>query len=148
MSGCAAESKWAVREDSRIKRHECDRITPMEDLRLIGYWRSEKHPEYPDPHDLVDETWNADERHQLWFYLATGTMLRPQMGKSNCRICGAQNGAVEYTDGTYIWPEGLGHYIYDHAVRLPADVILHATTRLAELEARAVSVDWWLTHHG
>lgn len=24
------------------------------------------------------------------------------------------NGAVEYTDGTYVWPEGLAHYIYDH----------------------------------
>ncbi len=119
----------------------------MDDLRLIGYWRNEEHPEYPDPHDLVDEKWEGRERHQLWAYLSTGTMLNAYMGMSTCRICGCQNGALEYTDGTYLWPEGLGHYIFDHAVRLPPEVIDHAIARLSDLEARAVSVDWWLQSH-
>ncbi|MBF0688573.1 MAG: hypothetical protein IR158_12520 [Cellulomonas sp.] len=74
-------------------------------------------------------------------------MLRPQMGKSPCRICGVENGAVEYTDGTYIWPEGLEHDVHDHAVRLPQEVIDHAVDRLGRLEARSVSIDWWLQQH-
>lgn len=54
------------------------------------------------------------------------------------------NGAVEYTDGTYVWPEGLAHYIYDHGVRLPEDLIRHAQDRLNSLKASAVAPDWWV----
>jgi hypothetical protein len=40
-----------------------DETVPVKERRLIGYWRNEKHPEYPDPTDLVDESWDAEERH-------------------------------------------------------------------------------------
>ena len=66
------------------------------------------------------------------------------MGYSPCRICGVDNGAAEYTDGTYVWPEGLAHYIYDHAVRLPEDLVRHAKDRLDTLEDSGVASDWWV----
>jgi len=116
----------------------------MEDRRPIGYWRNERHPEFPEPQSLVDATWDDDERHMVWAYLSSGTMVVSGMGMSPCRICGEDNGAVEYTDGVYQWPEGLAHYVSEHAVRLPGEVVAHAVQRLDSLEATSASLDWWL----
>jgi hypothetical protein len=118
----------------------------MTPLSLIGDWRAEgdSTADFPDPHDWVDTEWDEDERHATWFYFATGTLLRTFMGYSPCRFCGMNNGAVEYTDGTYVWPEGLAHYIYDHAVRLPEELVRHARERLDTLEGREVARDWWV----
>ncbi len=118
----------------------------MTALALIGYWRTlgDSASPYPDPNDWVDDDWDEGERHATWFYFASGTLFRTFMGYSSCRICGENNGAVEYTDGTYVWPEGLGHYILDHAVRLPRELIVHAHRRLDAAEGRDVASDWWV----
>lgn len=118
----------------------------MNSLSLVGYWRAERdsHSEYPDPRDWIDPDWDADERDATWFYFANGTLYRTAMGYSPCRICGKNNGAVEYTDGTYVWPEGLAHYLYDHAVRLPEQLVDHARARLAAIESQSLVPDWWI----
>jgi len=36
-----------------------------------------------------------------------------------CRFCGREIGFRELTDGRWVWPEGLGHYVEAHDVRLP-----------------------------
>lgn len=114
-------------------------------LRLIGYWRPEHDAssELPDPRDWIDPDWDPEQRDATWFYFAAGTLYRTYMGYSPCRICGEDNGALEYTDGTYVWPEGLAHYIYDHEVRLPDEVVKHARTRLDEFESRKLESGWW-----
>jgi hypothetical protein len=66
------------------------------------------------------------------------------MGQSSCRFCGADNGALEYSDGVYQWPEGLAHYVSDHSVRLPGEFVAHAVERLDSLESSSPSLDWWL----
>jgi hypothetical protein len=113
-------------------------------LRLIGYWRNGDHPEYPDPHDFVDDGWDERDRFAVGMYLRRGTFLRGFMGLSPCRLCGEHNGSSEYTDGVLVWPEGLCHYIEDHAVRLPEAVERYVLDRVDRLEATAVSVDWWV----
>ncbi len=82
-------------------------------LRLIGYWRDDQHPEYPDPHDMVDTSWDGDDRVDVVGYLKSGTHLRRFMGLSPCRFCGRHNGASEYTDGVLVWSEALSHYVED-----------------------------------
>ena len=116
----------------------------MQVRRLIGYWRNEQHPGFPDPRSLVDSTWDEEERDAVWAYLCSGTIAVAFMGKSPCRLCGEDNGAVEYTDGVYQWPEGLAHYVSEHSVRLPGDVVQHAVERLDSLEATRPSLEWWL----
>jgi hypothetical protein len=121
-------------------------MVTMTSLSLIGYWRTEGDwaSDYPDPREWVDPEWDEDERHATWFYFASGTLFRTFMGFSLRRICGQNNGAVEYTDGTYVWPEGLAHYIYDHAVRLPDELVAHARRRLGAVEGREVVSEWWV----
>lgn len=117
----------------------------MEQLVRIGYWRSDHSPDWPDVTAFVDPGWDEEERHATWMYFSRGTIARTYMGYSPCRLCGRQNGSLEYTDGKYIWPEGVAHYIDDHAVRLPAEVVAHAVARLEEIEQAAVDDRWWRT---
>lgn len=90
-------------------------------LRLIGYWQEKSDDGWPDPHALVDHGWDECERDRVAFYLQWQRGLGPwaASGPSKCRLCGQLNGAAEFTDGVYLWPEGLAHYVRDHAVRLP-----------------------------
>lgn len=39
-------------------------------------------------------------------------------------------GHRDLTDGVYVWPEGLAHYVKAHAVRLPDDFLAHVRTQL------------------
>jgi hypothetical protein len=39
-------------------------------------------------------------------------------GCSTCRICGEDNGCLEYAYDKFIWPEGYIHYIKDHHVEI------------------------------
>jgi hypothetical protein len=111
-------------------------------VRLIGYWKSDVGDAWPDPRDLVDETWDAREREQVASYLEEGVVAAVMGGPSPCRLCGQPNGAAELTDGVYLWPRGLAHYVRDHSVRLPDEVVAHVKDRLQDLNE--VDRDWWL----
>lgn len=91
----------------------------------------------------MDEAWDEHEREDVALYLGWGTVVRSYLGWSECRVCGQQNGSLELTDGTYIWPEGLRHYVDVHGVRLPDEVVAHIRRRVDELEAAPVDDDWW-----
>ena len=114
-------------------------------LIRIGYWRADHAPEWPDVADFVDHSWDEDERWTVRAYLTGGTAVRHYMGFSACRICGKKNGTSEFTDGTFIWPEGLAHYVGEHGVRLPARFVDHATAAIERLEAEPVDTSWWLS---
>lgn len=78
-------------------------------------------------------------------YLDGGQMSRRFMGASRCRICCAPNGGGdERTDGVYIWPSGLAHYVEEHGVRLPHEFVAHALRRSEELDMPTVDRTWWL----
>jgi len=113
------------------------------ELILIGYWRSENSPEWPDPHDFVDSSWDETERHLTVNLLRAGTIARTYRGWSYCRFCAAQNGDNEFTDGTYLWPGGLAHYVESHGVRLPEAFVRHAIGTIDRLESAPVDRDWW-----
>jgi hypothetical protein len=113
-------------------------------LRVIGHWRNDEHPELPDPVDLVDADWDRREKSHVYWYVSGGTHGRAYMGYSTCRICGVQNGAGELSDGTYVWPEGLAHYLQEHDVRLPNEFVRHALQRSREIEEDPRDEGWWL----
>ncbi|MFJ5921739.1 hypothetical protein ACIQF6_03920 [Kitasatospora sp. NPDC092948] len=113
-------------------------------LRMIGYWGGKQWPEGPDPRELVDPDWDVDERDFVVGYLCQGYLLGEFMGTSPCRICGRPNGSAEFTDGEFLWPEGLAHYLAEHGVRLPAAFVDHATRRFDGLEGADRGDSWWL----
>lgn len=102
-------------------------------LTLYGYWRGngDQNDRYPDPAELVDESWPVEERERVAAYLDTAPAIRHYRGLSSCRLCGILNGVSERSDGRYVWPEGLSHYVREHAVKLPEALLAHIDAQLA-----------------
>jgi hypothetical protein len=111
-------------------------------LRMIGYWNdklqdgnllddgfySERYALYPSPLDLISPGWLSPEKSSLISYLRSGVTHKISLGWSTCRfLCKNQRvGGLELTDGVWVWPEGLAHYVEVHDVLLPSEFVDHA----------------------
>jgi hypothetical protein len=132
----------------------------MQELIGVGYWRSLLEPTLPDPACFVDAHWAATTRQAVVNYLQQGRPLLHYMGYSWCRFrCGTASGAMgtaDLTDGTYCWPQGLGHYLVKHAVRLPEPLVQHILAQptfphrqAAQTPAASpTTLTWWATQRG
>jgi hypothetical protein len=72
-------------------------------------------------------------------YLRCGFLESFEFGYSTCRICGdcsRETGCCSLTDGTYVWPEGLPHYLMAHMCGLPSTFIVFARANLSNARAR------------
>jgi len=110
-------------------------------MKKVGFWRpspseSRHHapgsPELmlPWPGDLVDVTYDPALRELVASYLGNPKFRSNQYrGSSTCRLCGRMNGSADFTDYTYVWPEGYLHYVRDHGVRPPQDLADHIKKR-------------------
>lgn len=100
-------------------------------LHEIGYWLESTGERAPvDPTRLVNAAWASADRGRLVSYLRQGRPIFSYMGTSFCRFsCGvprAEMGSADLSDGTWIWPEGLAHYVEKHAIELPDEFLEHA----------------------
>lgn len=102
-------------------------------LRLIGYWLGPAAPDWPDPRNFIDSSWDARDRKTAAQYLTGGFIFSAFGGLSSCRICGRDNGALELTDGTWYRPDGLVHYVTENDVRLPQEFVEHVYAELDRL---------------
>ena len=103
-------------------------------LKAIGFWITGLHDErQPAPQEFVGAM-PADQRTRLAEYLAAGMTYESYRGLSWCRFgCGiewALMGSRDLTDGTWLWPEGLAHYVRDHDVVLPDEFVAHALSKV------------------
>lgn len=95
-------------------------------LRAVGYWRRRKgDTDLPDPAELVDPDWDLTDRFRVARHLESQLVLVRWRGWSRCRLCGEANGSTCLSDGAYVWPEGLAHYVERHAVTLPSEFLDH-----------------------
>jgi hypothetical protein len=99
------------------------------DLTAVGYWRSDEQPDLPRPEQFVG-TLQEELRDNLSRYLASGVEFADWMGYSHCRFaCGTPDRAMgnrDLTDGVWVWPEGLSHYVCVHSVMPPKEFLQHA----------------------
>lgn len=120
-------------------------------MRYIGRWmKSLKDVEYRPPHELVAEYDDAT-RQTLVNYLKSGHELWAYRGYTYCLLeCDHSEPFSELTDGSWVWPCDLSHYVAVHSVRLPDDFVSHAmkSTRLPEFDPQwsesPVDYDYWL----
>jgi hypothetical protein len=101
-------------------------------LRAVGYWKAPADriangERFPDPEQLVRPDWCVAEREQILAYLRAGQTYAQWRGLSHCRFkCGVSDwemGSRCLTDGVWVWPEGLPHYLEHHCVRLPDEFV-------------------------
>jgi hypothetical protein len=83
----------------------------------------------PNPACLVWKGWSPTELPGVLAYLRAGQEWIQFCGWSYCRFdCGIAPSALgdrDLTDGVWVWPEGLAHYVEAHSVRLPDEFIDH-----------------------
>lgn len=95
----------------------------------VGYWTGPNDSSFPDPSNFVNSSVPKDLRNKVATYLEHGKKFISYLGYSFCRFnCGIKDyemGAFCYTDGEYVWPEGLSHYIRIHDIWLPDKFINH-----------------------
>lgn len=98
-------------------------------MRYIGRWISSlKDTEYPPPHELVGE-YDSTLKPKIVNYLDTGHVLHVYRGYASCLFrCNYSEPFTEKTDGNWIWPSDLAHYVQAHNVLLPAEFIADAVT--------------------
>jgi len=95
-------------------------------LKRICFWNNGiEYQEYIWPQELVSKT-TIPDREKLASYLSNGHVAIAWKGYSSCRICGKTLGSVCKTDGIWIWPDMLEHYILEHNVKLPEEFVLFA----------------------
>lgn len=91
--------------------------------KALGYWSEDVKPQ-----DYVDKSWDTAQRNAVVEYLdfsAQSKVLYRWRGSSRCRFCNIRNGSQCFTDGTYVWPSGFGHYLMEHGVKPPQEFIDH-----------------------
>lgn len=63
---------------------------------------------------------NWIHRSQVIAYLRRNRRLHESFyGEAKCVFCGEWIGNKEYTDGAFVWPEGLLHYVDKHDIIIP-----------------------------
>ena len=99
-------------------------------LNRIGYWcRDEPQGQETEdrifihPSRVVDSNWELKCRPQIIQYLKSAPTLWHFRGLSPCRFGCGENGSGEQSDGQWLWPEGLAHYVEQHHVKLPDDFV-------------------------
>lgn len=109
--------------------------SPRDDKLIpVGYWYSDREPELPMP----DSNESMEHEEEIARYLRSHKEINRYRGSSTCRICGdRRNGSTELSDGTYIWPQGLAHYVEEHKTTLPAEFIEHILANPAEVNPEA-----------
>jgi hypothetical protein len=117
-------------------------------LRRIGYWKAEFRDGYPAPQWIADQA-EASDSQRVAAYLESGWAASWSPGLSWCRFGCGYCGASELSDGVWLWPDGLVHYVREHHVALPAEFIVHVRqnrepARLQEGEEIQVDETDWL----
>jgi len=123
-------------------------------LISIGYWASDDEPNLPHPQNFYDDTVEIKERELVINYLKNGLRLHDWMGFSYCRfgcqVSREEIGNACLTDGVYIWPEGLVHYVETHKVWLPEIFITHVKSRFPLIKENILcdeltfgNFEWW-----
>ena len=108
----------------------------------IGYWFEpvEGFSGLPKPQELVRQDWAGGDKLKLVNYLKKGITFMQYRGYSTCRFeCGVpmeQMGDRDLTDGTWVWPEGLWHYVEKHNIILPEDFITHCRSSKWEITGK------------
>ena len=97
----------------------------------IGYWKG-KHvtdKNLPNPNDYIDLSWNGKEKENTIKFLKGGKVKDAWMGSSDCRICGKANGSECLIRDKFIYPSGYVHYIEEHGVKPPKELICYVMGR-------------------
>ena len=105
----------------------------LRQLKMVGFWTSPERPDLPDPRSYIDDQWDRGERDLVIAYLENAyrhpyTYLGHSWCRLGCPGIPQDIGTQDRTDGTWLFPEGLVHYVRHHSLRPPAEFLEHVRT--------------------
>lgn len=116
-------------------------------IEPVGYW-SEKYENGVTPMFLTGEI-DPFMKSQIVHYLKSGHRGIEFLGRARCRFHCKKSYSSElentdFTDGSWVWPEGLAHYVEEHNLLLPPEFILHMHNN--RFSVPQVDVDFMANH--
>jgi hypothetical protein len=106
-------------------REAIQSLAKVPKVETIGYWKTTTGV----GDQLPEASWFVEPNQDLYLgespladLLDAGVEYVWCMGFSVCRICGRQNGCSQRTDGRFVWPDGLSHYVREHGLSLPGSI--------------------------
>ena len=77
---------------------------------------------------LVDPTWNPNDKDQIVKYLETAsTAAVSGYEDMDCPVCknAKWNPSHYRSDGVWLWPSDLAHFVDEHQMRIPERFLVH-----------------------
>jgi hypothetical protein len=121
----------------------------MDESKLMGFWQSHPGDGFPLPIPSNKPPYTLPLRRILLHYLSLHAYIESyEQAYSFCRFHCPESqanpagmGLTTLTDGSWIWPEGLSHYVAVHHVSLPQDFVLHVLNACRTAMAPALRGD-------
>ena len=96
--------------------------------RWYGFWRSnESETNLPDIEEVAGANWSVDDKKRVLSYLdGAPTVVAMSGPNTKCLLCEELiGGSVYRSDGVWLWPVDLSHYLNMHDVALPESFLQH-----------------------
>ena len=98
--------------------------------KWFGVWRETDADDvaFPVRAELVDTCWKPEDIAQLLGYLNQAPVaITSLLPHGNCTLCGDDTGDPGrwHSDGVWLWPGRLGHFVEKHSIRLPDEMVEH-----------------------
>lgn len=103
------------------------------DDRWFGFWRVDANNDtrLPTLSSWIDPTWGPGDKEKLLSYINNSpVVIASSAVRSPCIICGMALSSSDFqSDGTWLWPADLRHYMSTHHVRIPDSLANHIRQR-------------------
>lgn len=97
--------------------------------KWFGFWQVDagNDAHLPPLEAWIAPAWQPEDREGLLSYIENASLVVASSDlKSPCLICGApQNSSDFRSDGDWLWPTDLAHYVSQHQIRIPDSMIQH-----------------------
>jgi hypothetical protein len=123
-------------------------------IRLF-FFNDGRDSEYIWPQEISGKSiLTVEEKKWAVNYLKSGHVALRWKGYDDCRICKQTLGTKCLTDGTFIWPEKIEHYLEEHDILFPDEFVLHMNKqrwrispqlKIKELSSNNTDESFWMS---
>lgn len=93
--------------------------SPFADLAVAFTQVANTALPWPEPNGRLAQ----EAKERVAVYLRQGLVNDVYKGKAYCKLCHADLGSSDLTDGEFVWPEGYAHYVLEHNVMPDLDLL-------------------------
>ncbi len=112
---------------------------------FFGFWKTSEFDPDDSPwvHDCIDVNWKPADKNKLFKYIDSCPLVIVSGSiRTKCLLCDDELASSDFvSDGKWLWPKDLTHYMLKHFVRLPDKFIEHIRKMNYDYP-REIDIDW------